>query len=43
MQKEAQVKIIKLINGDDIVCILPAGEKQLPENAPLLRLDKPFN
>lgn len=42
MQKEAQVKIIKLINGDDIVCILPAGEKQLPENAPLLRLDKPL-
>lgn len=42
MQKEPQVKIIKLINGDDIVCILPAGEKQLPENAPLLRLDKPL-
>ena len=42
MQKEAQVKIIKLINGDDIVCILPAGELQLPENGPLIRLDKPL-
>ena len=42
MQKQPQVKIIKLINGDDIVCVLPAGEKQLPENAPLLRLDKPL-
>ena len=42
MQKQPQVKIIKLVNGDDIVCVLPAGEKQLPENAPLLRLDKPL-
>ena len=42
MQKQVQVKIIKLINGDDIVCVLPSGEKQLPENAPLLRLDKPL-
>ena len=42
MQKREQVKIVKLINGDDIVCVLPAGEKQLPENAPLLRLDKPL-
>ena len=36
------VKIIKLINGDDIVAILPAGDKQLPDNGPLLRLDKPL-
>jgi hypothetical protein len=42
MQKQAQVKIIKLVNGDDIVCVLPAGEAQLPENAPLLRLEKPL-
>jgi len=42
MQKEPQVKIIKLINGDDIVCVLPAGELQLPENGPLIRLDKPL-
>lgn len=36
------VKIIKLINGDDIVAVLPAGEKQLPDNGPLIRLDKPL-
>ena len=42
MQKQPQVKIIKLINGDDIVCVLPAGEKQLPDNGPLIRIDKPL-
>jgi hypothetical protein len=35
-----QVKIIKLINGDDIVCIL--AKEQLPEKTPLLRLDRPL-
>jgi hypothetical protein len=37
-----EVKIIKLINGDDIVTVLPAGEQQLPDNGALLRLDKPL-
>ena len=37
-----EVKIIKLINGDDIVTVLPTGEKQLPDNGPLIRLDKPL-
>ena len=41
MQKTI-VKIIKLINGDDIVTVLPAGDKQLPDNGPLIRLDKPL-
>ena len=41
MQKTA-VKIIKLINGDDIVAVLPVGDKQLPDNGPLIRLDKPL-
>ena len=41
MQKP-QVKIIKLINGDDIVAVLPSGDKQLPDNGPLIRLDKPL-
>ena len=41
MQKP-QVKIIKLINGDDIVAVLPTGDKQLPDNGPLIRLDKPL-
>ena len=36
------VKIIKLINGDDIVAVLPTGDKQLPDNGPLIRLDKPL-
>ena len=42
MQKTT-VKIIKLINGDDIVTVLPTGEKQLPDNGPLIRLDKPLH
>ena len=37
-----EVKIIKLINGDDIVTVLPTGDKQLPDNGALLRLDKPL-
>ena len=41
MQKTT-VKIIKLINGDDIVTVLPTGEKQLPDTGPLIRLDKPL-
>ena len=41
MQKP-QVKIIKLINGDDIVTVMPTGDKQLPDNGPLIRLDKPL-
>jgi len=36
------VKIIKLVNGDDIVTVLPTGDKQLPDNGPLIRLDKPL-
>ena len=37
-----EVKIIKLINGDYIVTVLPTGDKQLPDNGPLIRLDKPL-
>ena len=42
-QKTDSIKIIKLINGDDLVCHLPSGDKQLPENGPLLRLVKPLH
>ena len=35
-----EIKIIKLINGDDIVCSL--AKEQLPEKTPLLRLDRPL-
>ena len=41
MQKTT-VKIIKLINVDDSVTVLPTGDKQLPDNGPLIRLDKPL-
>ena len=34
------IKIIKLINGDDMVCTLPA--EQLGDKSPLLRLSKPL-
>ena len=34
------VKIIKLINGDDIVCALPLD--QLSSKSPLLRIEKPL-
>jgi len=42
MTKEAvsPVKIIKLINGDDIVCSLP--KEQLEAKSPLLRITKPL-
>jgi len=36
------VKIIKLLNGEDIVTILPQGDKQLPDNNPLIRLERPL-
>ena len=34
------IKIIKLVNGDDIVCSLPV--EQVGEKSPLLRLNKPL-
>ena len=34
------IKIIKLINGDDIVCSLPV--EQLGDKSPLLRLNRPL-
>jgi len=37
---EQPIKIIKLINGDDIVCVLP--KEQLGDKSPLLRLDRPL-
>ena len=35
-----QIKIIKLVNGDDIVCSL--ATEQLPESSPLIRIEKPL-
>jgi hypothetical protein len=39
-QEVSIIKIIKLVNGDDIVCILP--KEQLAEKSPLLRVSKPL-
>ena len=41
-QPPQNIKIIKLINGEDVVVDLPVGEKQLPENSPLVRIIKPL-
>ena len=38
----SNIKVIKLSNGEDIVCSLIQGEKQLPDKSPLLRLDRPL-
>ena len=35
-----QIRIIKLVNGDDIVCSL--SKDQLPEKSTLLRIDRPL-
>jgi UTP-glucose-1-phosphate uridylyltransferase len=35
-----QIRVIKLVNGDDIVCSL--AEEQISEKSPLLRLNKPL-
>ena len=40
--KQANIRIIKLINGDDVVAHMPTGDKQLPDNSPLMRLEKPL-
>ena len=41
MQKQ-QIKIVKLINGDDIVTVMPTGDAQLPDKSILIRLEKPL-
>ena len=36
------IKVIKLMNGDDIVCGIVIGKNQLPDKSPLMRLDRPL-
>ena len=36
------IKVIKLSNGDDIVCELITGKHQLPDKSALMRLDRPL-
>ena len=42
MEVKANIRIIKLINGDDVVAHMPSGDKQLPDKSPLMRLEKPL-
>ena len=42
MEVKANIRIIKLINGDDVVAHMPSGDKQLPDQSPLMRLEKPL-
>ena len=42
MEVKANILIIKLINGDDVVAHMPSGDKQLPDKSPLMRLEKPL-
>jgi len=41
-QPPHNIKIIKLINGEDVVTALPVGKDQLPESHNLVRLNKPL-
>ena len=36
------VKIIKLVNGEDVVTVIPTGKDQLPDNSQLVRIKKPL-
>ena len=38
----SNIKVIKLSNGEDILCSLVRGKTQLPDKSPLLRLDRPL-
>ena len=42
MEVKANIRIIKLINGDDVVAHMPSGDKQLPDKSPLMILEKPL-
>jgi len=42
VNKSFGIRIIKLINGDDIVCTIPADKRQTPDNSPLLRVYRPL-
>ena len=41
-QTHINVKIIKLVSGEDVVTVLPTGKNQLPEKSTLIRLEKPL-
>ena len=41
-QTSHNIKIIKLVSGEDVVAYLPQGVDQLPEKSKLIRLKKPL-
>src|SRR5210317_431130 len=41
-QPPHNIKIIKLINGEDVVTAVPTGDNQLPESHNLMRLTNPL-
>ena len=41
-QPHVNVKIIKLVNGEDVVTVLPTGKNQLPDKSTLLRLENHY-
>ncbi len=34
--------VVKLINGEELICHIPKGTAQTEEKSPLLRLDRPL-
>ena len=40
--EDKQVKIIRLVSGEEICCKFPLHKNQLPENSKLLRLQEPM-
>ena len=41
-QPPHNIKIVKLVNGEDVVTAVPTGKDQLPESHNLMRLTKPL-
>ena len=41
-QPPHNIKIVKLVNGEDVVTAIPTGKDQLPESHNLMRLTKPL-
>jgi len=41
-QPPTNIKIVKMINGEDVVALIPTGKEQLPDSHNLMRLTKPL-
>src|SRR5210317_2342357 len=41
-QPPTNIKIVKMINGEDVVALIPTGKEQLPDSHNLMRLNKPL-